>query len=148
MKPFANADVAAKFDTYPPHVRPRLLTLRKLIFQTGARTHGAGDIEESLKWGEPAYSTRNKNGSAVRIDWKKKYPGRYAMYFNCQTNLVETFRTLFPNDFKFEGNRALVFSLSDEIPEDALSMCIAASLTYHLNKSNSGNTNVYGDMFL
>ena len=30
------------------------------------------------------------------------------MYFNCQTNLVETFRTLCPNDFKFEGNRTLV----------------------------------------
>ena len=68
------------------------------------------------------------------MDWKQKDPDHYAMYFNCQTNLVETFRTLFPNDFKFEGNRALVFSLKDKIPRDTLALCINASLTYHLNK--------------
>ena len=62
------------------------------------------------------------------------------MYFNCQTNLVETFRTLFPNDFKFEGNRELVFSLKDKIPRDTLALCINASLSYHLNKRDSEGT--------
>ena len=134
MKPFANADVAAKFNTYPPIVRPKILALRELIFQTAATTQGAGEIEESLKWGEPAYVTRNKSGSTVRIDWKKKNPHQYAMYFNCQTTLVETFRTLFPNDFNFEGNRALLFSIEEKPPNDSLALCIAASLTYHLTK--------------
>ena len=138
MKPFTNAEVAAKFNAYPPNIRPKLLALRELVFATAAATEGAGDIEETLKWGEPAYVTRNKSGSTVRIDWKAKNPDHYAMYFNCQTNLVETFRTLFPNDFKFEGNRALVFSLENELPEDSLSMCIAASLTYHLKQRNAG----------
>lgn len=138
MKPFTNAEVAAKFNTYPPNVRPKLLALRELVFQTAATAQGAGEIEESLKWGEPAYVTRNKSGSTVRIDWKKKVPGQYAMYFNCQTNLVETFRTLFPNDFKFEGNRALVFSLKEQPPNDSLAFCIAASLTYHLKKRTAG----------
>jgi len=135
---FSSAEVAAKFDAYPPHVRLKLLALRELIFQTAARTEGAGEIEESLKWGEPAYVTRSKSGSTVRIDWKKKHPDQYAMYFNCQTNLVDTFRILFPNDFKFEGNRALVFGLEDKLPKDSLAMCVAASLTYHLKKINSG----------
>ena len=53
------------------------------------------------------------------------------MYFNCQTTLVETFRTLFPNEFRFEGNRAIVFNASDAVPTDALAFCIAAALTYH-----------------
>ncbi len=138
MKPFASAVVAAKFNTYPPHVRPRLLALRELVFQTAAMTQGVGEIEESLKWGEPAYLTKNKSGSTVRIDWKEKAPDQYAMYFNCQTNLVETFKTLFPNDFKFEGNRALVFSLEGAPPVDSLAVCIAASLTYHLKKRTAG----------
>ena len=137
MKPFASAEVAAKFNAYPPHVRPKLLALRELILQTASSAEGAGEIEESLKWGEPAYVTRNKSGSTLRIDWKKKEPNHYAMYFNCQTNLVETFRTLFPNDFKFEGNRALVFGLEDKIPKDSLAMCVEASLTYHLKKRNA-----------
>ena len=138
MKPFANAEITAKFNAYPPNVRPKLLALRELIFATATTAEGAGEIEETLKWGEPAYVTKNKSGSTVRIDWKARNPGHYAMYFNCQTNLVETFRTLFPNDFKFEGNRALVFSVEDELPEDSLSMCTAASLTYHLKQRNAG----------
>jgi hypothetical protein len=137
MKPFASAEVAAKFSAYPAHVRPKLLALRELIFQTASTAEGAGEIEESLKWGEPAYATRNKSGSTVRIDWKRKTPDHYAMYFNCQTNLVETFRTLFPNDFKYDGNRALVFGLEDKIPKDSLALCVVASLTYHLQKRNT-----------
>lgn len=134
MKPFANAEVAAKFNAYPPNVRPKLLALRELVFQAAATAEGAGEIEESLKWGEPAYGTRSRIGSTVRMDWKKKDPNRYAMYFNCQTDLVESFRTMFPNDFKFEGNRALVFSLEEKVPKGSLALCIAASLTYHLKK--------------
>jgi Domain of unknown function (DU1801) len=137
MKPFASAEVAAKFNSYPPHLRPKLLALREFIFQTAAIAEGAGEIEESLKWGEPAYVTRNKSGSTVRIDWKKKEPSHYAMYFNCQTNLIETFRALFPDDFKFEGNRALVFALEDKVPKDSLAMCVVASLTYHLKKKDT-----------
>lgn len=82
--------------------------------------------------GEPAYVIKNRAGSTVRIDWKAKAPEQYAMYFHCQTGLVESFRSMFPSDFRFEGNRALIFGLHERVPHDALSVCIAASLTYHL----------------
>jgi len=118
-------------------VRAKLLALRELVFDTAATADGAGEIEETLKWGEPAYATKNKNGSTVRMDWKNQHPNQYAMYFNCQTDLVETFRTIFPTDFTFEGNRALVFSLEDKVPKDSLAMCIAASFTYHLKKKGA-----------
>lgn len=134
MTPFASAEVAAKFAAYPPNVRAKLLALRELVFETAATAEGVGDIEETLKWGEPAYATKSKSGSTVRMDWKHQHPQQYAMYFNCQTPLIETFRTIFPTDFKFEGNRALVFSLEDDVPKDCLAICIAASLTYHLKK--------------
>jgi len=55
MKPFANAEITAKFNAYPPNVRPKLLALRELIFATATTAEGAGEIEETLKWGEPAY---------------------------------------------------------------------------------------------
>ena len=140
MTPFASPEVAAKFAGYPPEARRRLLALRELVFRTAAETPGAGDIAESLKWGEPAYATKNRNGSPLRIDWKPKSPAQYAMYFQCQTTLVDTFRTLFPHDFGFEGNRALVFALQDKPPRDTLQLCIAAALTYHLNKRTSATT--------
>ncbi len=134
MTPFTHVEVAAKFDAYPTRVRRKLMDIRELVFLTAAQTEGVGDLEETLKWGEPAYVPRNKSGCAVRIDWKSKDPTHYAMYFLCQTNLVETFRTLFPDDFTFEGNRALVFSLDARVPTRALAMCIAASFTYHRKK--------------
>ena len=83
------------------------MTLRRIIFETAARNDDVGALEETLKWGEPAYVTSNtKSGSTVRIAWKRKNPDQYAMYFNCRTNLIETFRTMFADDFKYEGNRA------------------------------------------
>ena len=135
MTPFTNPAVAQIFGAYPPPVRLQMLALRELIFKTATNTPGVGPVQETLKWGEPAYLTaQSKSGSTVRMDWKKKQPDQIAMYFNCQTTLVETFKTLFPKDFHFEGNRAIVFKLTDTVPMNALSFCVAAALMYHRNK--------------
>ena len=141
MKPIQNSAVAAKFQNYPPKMRPKLMALRKIILQTAANTAEVGEIEETLKWGEPAYLTsQSGSGSTIRIDWKRSRPEEYAMYFNCNTNLVDTFRTMFPNDFKYEGNRALVFEANAPIPTDALRFCIAAASTYHRTKQNQAQS--------
>ena len=135
MRPFQNQAVKEVFESYPVSMRTKLLTLRELIFDTAASTHGVGDLEETLKWGEPAYAiTQSKSGSPVRIAYKAARPTQYAMHFICHTNLVETFKTMFPNDFKFEGNRAIVFEASDPVPTQELAWCITAALTYHSSK--------------
>lgn len=137
--PIANAVVGLVFASYPPDTRRKLLGLRQLVLDTAAATEGVGEIEETLKWGEPAYATtQSRSGSTLRLGWKKSAPTQYAMYFNCQTNLIETFRSLFPNDFRFEGNRAIVFSAADVPASDALAYCIAAALTYHRNNKIRG----------
>lgn len=136
MTPFQNDAVAQTFQAYPLSVRKKLLLLRELIFRTASSTKGVGELQEVLKWGEPAYVTeKSKAGSTVRIAWKKSAPSQYAVYFNCKTNLVETFRTLFPHEFTFEGNRAIVFEEADVVPRDSLAFCISAALTYHRNKN-------------
>ncbi len=132
MRLFTNPVVAQVFDTYPPAMRRKQLTLRELVFTTAVATQGVGEIEETLKWGEPAYLTpHSKSGSTIRMDWKPKSPTQYALYFNCQTDLIDTFRSLFASELKFEGNRAIVFEQDDKLPKDALQFCIAAALTYH-----------------
>ena len=139
MRPFSSPAVARTFDSYPSAVRSRLLALRELIFATAAAIDGVGELEETLKWGEPAYLTsQSRSGSTIRIAWKKSKPARFAMYFNCQTTLVEMFRTTFAGDFQFEGNRAIVFDVGVTPPTDALSLCIAAALTYHRDKQARG----------
>lgn len=121
--------VASVFSTYPEHVRNKMLFLRELIIETSKEIDGLNILEETLKWGEPSYLT--KNGSTLRMDWKSKTPDQYAMYFKCTSRLVETFKMVFKNDFKFEGNRAIVFKMEDNIPKDELKSCIKAALTYH-----------------
>lgn len=115
-------------------MRRKLLALRELIFATAASTAGVGELDETLKWGEPTYITTSKTGSPVRIAWKARSPQQYAMYFNCQTDLVETFRGWFPHELTFEGNRAIVFDDSDRVARASLRVCIATAMTYHRDK--------------
>ncbi|WP_020483525.1 DUF1801 domain-containing protein [Methylomonas sp. MK1] len=134
MKPFLKPTIKAVFDEYPPEIRRKMLVLREAIFAVAA-SEGVGQLEETLKWGEPAYITAETGcGSTIRMAWKKERPTQYAMYFICTTNLVETFRTLFPHQFIYEGNRAIVFQETEDVDMDSLSICIAAALTYHRNK--------------
>ncbi len=130
--------VALVFDGYPPKIRQRLLALRSLILRTAAATEGVGELQETLKWGEPAYLTAESgSGSTIRIGWKKSRPSEYAMYFNCNTNLVETFRTQYPNRFRYEGNRAIVFGEGEPVPQSELRSCVRAALTYHRRSARS-----------
>lgn len=132
MGAIENTKVAAVFENYPKHIQQKLWFLRQLILDTSTETEGVDTVEETLKWGEPSYIT--KNGSAIRINWKKSNPHQYAMYFNCNTRLVDTFKELFRDKFNFEGNRAIVFDENDEIPLYELKQCISSSLTYHTRK--------------
>ncbi len=136
FRPFRDAAVANAFAAYPSGMRRKLLVLRELIFDTAAGIDGVGEIDEALRWGEPAYLTsQSRSGSTIRVGWKKSSPSQYAMYFHCQTTLVQTFRTLFPRDFRYEGNRAIVFGEADVVPVETLSFCVAAALTYHRQKT-------------
>lgn len=131
--------VRAVFDAYPAEVRERLLDLRALILETASATKGVGQLQETLKWGQPSYLTlKPKSGSTIRIDRVKAEPGRYALYCHCQTSLIEDFRTLYPDELRFEGNRAMVFDAADTVDDDALRHCIALALTYHARKKAGG----------
>ncbi|WP_411028818.1 DUF1801 domain-containing protein [Spongiimicrobium sp. 3-5] len=129
LEVITNPAVEKVFDNYPETVRDRILQLRSLILETAKEIAEIVSIEETLKWGEPSYLA--KKGSTIRIDWKKNKPDQYAMYFKCTSKLVPTFKAIYNDKFKFEGNRAIVFKLDDSIPETELKKCIATGLTYH-----------------
>ncbi|MEZ5194961.1 MAG: DUF1801 domain-containing protein [Bacteroidales bacterium] len=128
-----NPGVELVFNNYPELVRKKLLTLRTLIIETASEIEEIINLDETLKWGEPSYLT--KIGSTIRIDWKKSKPGQYAIYFKCTSKLVPTFKMLYNDIFKFEGNRAIIFQMNDKLPEVELKKCIAAGLAYHQVKN-------------
>lgn len=131
--------VDAVFTAYPKPLRAKLLALRRLIFDTARTTKGVGAVEETLKWGQPSYLTsETKSGSTIRIDRVKSAANRYAVFFHCQTDLVETFRELYPTELSYGGNRSILLNAEEAIPEAALRHCVALALTYHLNKRKAG----------
>lgn len=129
MDKVENPDVADTFKSYPEDMRRKLMFLRQLVIDVVSDTPDIGDLKETLKWGEPSYLV--KGGSTVRIGLKKSRPEYYAMYFNCNTKLVDTFKEIYPESFNFEGNRAIVFHRDDSVPSQALKHCVALALQYH-----------------
>ncbi|WP_407272522.1 DUF1801 domain-containing protein [Radiobacillus sp. PE A8.2] len=132
MTTIENIKVLAVFEQYPKHMQSKLLYLRQLILDTATEIEAIDHVDETMKWGEPSYIT--KIGSTIRIGWKQSTPDQYAMYFNCNTKLVNTFKEVYRDLFKYEGNRAIVFAENDKIPTEDLKQCIALALTYHNRK--------------
>ncbi|MCH6257552.1 DUF1801 domain-containing protein [Puniceicoccaceae bacterium K14] len=126
-------EVESVLNDYPPLISKKLSALRALIIETASENPSIGSVDETLKWGEPSYIA--KHGSTIRIGAPKKDPGQYCMYFHCQTKLISTFRRLYPETFRFEGNRAIVFKLEERLPTKELKHCILLSLVYHKQKN-------------
>jgi Domain of unknown function (DU1801) len=134
MKRFSDPRVASLFKSYPVAMRTKLMALRDVVLDTAARTAGVGRLTETLKWGQPSYLTEETgSGTTVRIDRLKSGDG-YAIYFHCQSGLVEQFRQLYPDTFAYEGQRAMHFAVRDRLPVRELSHCVALALTHHLRK--------------
>ena len=129
MKLITDPKATAVFHNYPSTVQEKLRYLRTLVLKVAEELEGLEKLEETLKWGEPSYLT--KYGSTVRMDWKVKKPDQFAIYFKCTSKLVPTFKLLYKDKFDFEGNRAIVFKIDDQIPEEELKHCISLALNYH-----------------
>jgi hypothetical protein len=128
--------VTEAFARYPEPIRMRLLTIRGMVFAIAADTNGVGPLTETLKWGEPAYLTeQSRSGTSIRLGVSRLAPDCCAVFFNCQTRLVSTFRTHFDGVFGFEGNRAILLSTDTPLMEEPLAFCLHAAMTYHRQKN-------------
>ncbi|WP_322631691.1 DUF1801 domain-containing protein [Pasteurella atlantica] len=134
LKITTNPEFETKLESYPDFVRDKMKDLRELVIETAEEVPEITDLEETLKWGEPSFLT--KTGSTLRMDWKKKTPNQYQMYFKCTSRLVETFKLVFGKLFEYENNRAIIFQLDQEIPVVQLKKCIKATLMYHKVKDD------------
>ncbi len=129
-------NVAAAFTKFPLPVRQRLEWVRALIFTIASESECIGPLTETLKWGDPAYLTEvTGSGSTIRLGWPKISPDHAAVYFNCKTILVQTFREKFPSGFGYSDNRAILLAIDKPMNEDALSLCVQMALTYHIARN-------------
>ncbi|MEM7489361.1 MAG: DUF1801 domain-containing protein [Pseudomonadota bacterium] len=123
-------EVAAAFEAFPVAVRPRLLDLRTRIFEIAAALPTVGPLEESLKWGQPAYRpVRPRTGTTIRLGVPRS--GGYAIYTHCGSSVMADLRAVAGADLRFDGRRGLLFAAGETPPEAPVAMLIRAALTYH-----------------
>ena len=58
------------FENYPDTVRDKMQYLRELVLETAEAMPEVSVLEETLKWSEPSFVT--KNGSTLRMDYTGK----------------------------------------------------------------------------
>jgi len=126
-----NFDVANKIELYSENARSVFRELRLLIYEV-AKANDLGQIEETLKWRQPSYLC--KYGSTIRIDWSQEFPDQISIFFNCKTNLVETFKEVFKGDLNYKGNRVVIVSLTKPVPPE-IEACFLMALNYHRLKT-------------
>ena len=125
-------------EIYSPQVQRRLQGLRSLILETATHTAGVGKIEEALRWNQPSFLTpETGSGSTIRIDGLRDQPEKLALYFHCQSGLVETFKDHYGSTLTFEGNRSIVLDAKLALPKEALAHCISLALTHHSRKKTA-----------
>lgn len=126
--------VKAVFEAYPQDIRAPLEELRDTILDVGRALNGIGPVEESLKWGQPAYRPmRPRVGTTLRIGPANDVDGAlgYALYVPCQTRLIQDFRQLYRDRLRYAGDRAVLFAAGETPPPAPLRHFIALALTYH-----------------
>ena len=107
-----------------------ILDIRTVIFETADATDTA-PLTETLKWGQPSYQPPKRAGTPIRLGAEGDAA---AIYVHCQTSLVERWRSRFPTEFTYQGNRAVLIPRGP-LDKDSLSQIIADALTYHRQKA-------------
>jgi len=133
MIPFEEPAIEGLFSNYEEPYKSTLLEIRELIFATAEKNPEVGKLTESLKWGQPTYSTlETKSGTPIRID--RFGDSNVAIFFNCHTVLVDRFREIFSKELIFSKNRAIIIDPLQKLQLAQLEFCISSALVYHKEK--------------
>lgn len=135
--PFASQQVEEAYDLTDREARECLLQLREMIFDTAQAQPDIGVIEETLRWGQPAYLTpETKAGSTIRLGVPKT--ARFALFVHCQSRLIPDYLAAYPMWDRVEGTRAVLFDHVAEIDPLRHGWLIEQALTYRLRKKKAG----------
>lgn len=125
--PFQSPQIKAAFAAFPDPARTHLRHLRALIFEVAA-TLPIGPLSESLKWGQPSYTTAKS--TPIRLALTKDLD--IAILAHCQSTVISDFRDIARPDMRFDGNRALLLDAGSMPEPAAITPLIRAALSYRL----------------
>ncbi|KEJ89461.1 hypothetical protein [Sulfitobacter donghicola] len=105
--------------------------IRKLIL-AAAKDANVGPVEESLKWGQPAWRPkRPRQGSTLRLNWQGIPSHPLVLYVDCKTTLSATMREIYPTEFEYEKNRGLGLPDGSPLPLQAIDHLARLTFCYH-----------------
>ena len=134
--PAMESDVEQAFEKMPAPARSQVLALRDLIYEVAKENSQIGELTETLKWGQPSYLTEmSKSGTTLRLGYTKIKQAP-ALFVTCHTTLASEFKTFYPDEFGYEGERVLYLLDAIEDNREALKHCIGLALTYKLRKKS------------
>lgn len=127
-------EIGAAFAALPERHRPGLMELRSLIFEVADEV-GAAPVNEVLRWGQPSYlSARPRESTATRLASTRDRL-HFGLFFHCRSTVIEEFRAQFPTDFRYDGNRGILFRPGEDLTHDKLRLCIAHALRYRVARA-------------
>ena len=134
MPPAPPDDVAEAIAAVPDEHQPTIAALRRLIFDVAAEV-GSAPLVEELKWGQPSYrSARAHESTPVRLGVTAD-GAHVALLVHCRSSVISDFRATFPTQFRYEGNRAILFRPDDDLQVERLRLCIEHALRYRTRAS-------------
>ncbi|NNE53876.1 MAG: DUF1801 domain-containing protein [Sulfitobacter sp.] len=105
----------------------------RTLFHGIAQERGVGPLQESLKWGQPAWRpAKPRTGSTLRMDWNEGTPDRLNLFVDCKTDLAARMDDLYPDLAFNDGRRHLAIGLGDPLPEQALAHLAEMTFCYHI----------------
>ena len=120
---------------WPEQAQKQLLAVRAILHDV-SETSQSGPLDESLKWGQPAWRPRRpRTGATLRLNWSDAAPDRLMAFVDCKTDLASQMSTRFPGQFENDGGRALAFDLNEALPVDAIAQLAQLTFTYHQCKT-------------
>lgn len=128
------SEILNRTATWPENAQTCFAQLRGIVHDVATQAD-IGPLDESLKWGQPAWRPkRARTGSTLRVDWSPETPNRLLAFVDCKTDLAAQMDNRFPKQFHNDGRRALGFDLNAPLDEDAVWHLAHITLTYHRSK--------------
>lgn len=131
---FESKDVHAYFIKQSKQVKEAMLYLRNLIYSVSRHSDLIGEIEETLKWGEPSYiNGLPRTGTTLRLAPTGNSEHELGLFVHCQTSLIDSFKEMHPT-LDYQGNRCLLLDINNLPDQTIIEHFVFLAMTYHYQK--------------
>lgn len=130
----APAPLLSALTTWSDPARDALWACRGLFHDVASQAK-VGPLDESLKWGQPAWRPRApRTGSTLRMGWSAGRAQHLLLFVDCKTDLAARMRDLYPDLPDNDGRRQIALDLDRPLPEQAVSHLAQMTFCYHLSR--------------